>query len=139
MIYLVNTQQYSKETIMPFGNGTGPMGFGPRSGRGKGKFGGFRYNKTGFFSFRSRRNNWLFGLTSSLFLALLKDLGNPRGFLRNLTSNTFLGNKNDNSKKQSRVVRNAEYEIVEEKENKENEKELKYGSPHNSSNRISEK
>lgn len=124
---------------MPFGNGTGPMGFGPRSGRGRGKCSGFRYNQSGFFPFRRRRNNWLLGVTSSLFIALLKDLSNPQGILRNFASNAFPLNKKNNNRKQSRVVRNAEYEIVEEKENTEKKKELNYESQCNSPENFSEK
>ncbi|HLV31316.1 MAG TPA: hypothetical protein VKY57_07095 [Chitinispirillaceae bacterium] len=122
---------------MPFGDGTGPMGFGPRRGRGRHRR--FWCNSgSGMFSFR-RRNNWLFGITSSLLVALLKDLGNPRGFLRSFTCGSFPLNKNRSNNKSSRTVRDTEYEIVNQNDSKKERKEAGFESVHDLPDRIHKK
>jgi hypothetical protein len=43
---------------MPFGDGTGPMGFGPRTGRGAGNCAGFGQGAGRFFGRASRGLEW---------------------------------------------------------------------------------
>jgi len=122
---------------MPFGDGTGPMGFGPRRGRGRHRR--FWCNSgSGMFSFR-RRDNWLLGITSSLLVALLKDLGNPRGFLRSFSSGAFPLNKNSRNDKNTRIARETEYEIIDQNDSKKGRKEAGFESVHDSHDRISKK
>jgi len=74
----------AKENIMPLHDGTGPLGLGPRTGRGKGRCcTGFEY-KSVSYSALGRRNGWLLGIVLPLGTAILRDLLNPSGVIRRI-------------------------------------------------------
>lgn len=96
---------------MPFGNRTGPLGLGPGTGRRKGHCNtSFRFGDIGRAAFRGK-NKWLFGLAAPLAIAVVRDLVNPRGLLRQVVS-ALITNKTID---RNRINRNAEYNLVEEK------------------------
>ena len=64
---------------MPRGDGTGPFGFGPATGRGRGGCGRFSYMiRPGFLPRRMR----LIGSLVPVAAAVIRDLGNANGLLR---------------------------------------------------------
>jgi hypothetical protein len=95
---------------MPFGDGTGPFGSGPGTGRGKGWCKtGFRFAHIGRTAIHGQ-NRWLLGLAAPVIIAAIRDLVNPKGLLRQIAS-VFLSNKTKNDGHQIR--RNAEYTIAD--------------------------
>jgi hypothetical protein len=96
---------------MPSGDGTGPWGLGPGTGRGKG------WCKTGFgvanfgrSAFRGK-NKWLVGLAAPLVIAAIRDLASPTGFLRQLSA-AFLSGKR--MKGPPNIRRDAEYSVLDQ-------------------------
>lgn len=69
---------------MPLRDGTGPLGFGPGSGRGKGgcytKFGYRSMPRTIFHG----RPSWLLGIAVPLVAAVLRDLLNSSSMIRRI-------------------------------------------------------
>lgn len=67
---------------MPLCDGTGPLGLGPRTGRGKGRCcTGFNY-KSISYSVLSRKYGWLLGLVLPPGTVILRNLLNPSGVIR---------------------------------------------------------
>jgi hypothetical protein len=96
---------------MPSGDGTGPLGRGPGTGRGKGWCKtGIGFTSMGRTAFRGR-NRWLFGLAAPVIVAAIRDLLNPKGMLRQIAS-ALLSNKTKHDERQIR--RNAEYTIADD-------------------------
>ncbi|MBN1127643.1 MAG: DUF5320 domain-containing protein [Chitinispirillaceae bacterium] len=95
---------------MPLRDGTGPLGFGPKTGRGRG------WCRTGLRSVPLRplafgaRNRWLFGLAAPVIVAAIRDLANPRGVLRHLAQ-AFLSDKKKDKRNISHV---ADYAVINE-------------------------
>jgi hypothetical protein len=97
---------------MPLGDGTGPLGLGPRTGRGKGRCGaGARLGGTGRILFRGRKG-WLLGIAAPAVAAVVRDLANPSGLLRQFIRGVLPHKK---EKAMPPLSRDAEYVIVDGK------------------------
>jgi hypothetical protein len=95
---------------MPLRDGTGPLGFGPKTGRGRGWCGtGLRSVSLRPLAF-SARNRWLFGLAAPVIVAAIRDLANPYGVLRHLTR-ALLSEKKKNKHNISHI---ADYAVIKE-------------------------
>jgi hypothetical protein len=96
---------------MPLGDGTGPLGMGSRTGRGKGGCrGSGRYS--GYGRVMSCHNGgWFAGLAAPVVIALVRDLANPAGLLRRL-ARTLLPST---VSKPTRVIHDARYTVVDQK------------------------
>ena len=93
---------------MPGGNGRGPFGLGPGTGRGRG------WCRTGirFFSPDPIRgkNRWLLGFAVPVIAAALHDLSNPQGLLRRIAA-TLLPDKR--IKDMRRINDTVHYTVME--------------------------
>jgi hypothetical protein len=97
---------------MPARDGTGPVGMGPGTGRGRGWCRtGVRFSAIGWTAFRGK-NRWLLGLAAPVIAAAVRDLINPKGVLRHIAS-ALRSNKRKNVP--HKVSREADYTVVEEK------------------------
>ncbi len=98
---------------MPSGDGTGPWGFGPGTGRGRlGCRGAGRRQL--FRPGLPTGRRWQAGIVAPLLIAAFRDLTNPSGFLRRLLS---LANTRKGNQPRPRVVRDADYDTIDEKQN----------------------
>jgi hypothetical protein len=79
---------------MPYRDGTGPSGFGPGTGRGRGGYGLSPLVGTGF----SARRMGFLGAFVPVVAAAVRDLANPDGLLRT-AGKKLIARKTDNSKK----------------------------------------
>ena len=73
---------------MPRGDGTGPSGLGPNTGRGRGLCGG-----AGHTLFGGGRG-WFWGLAAPAVAAIARDLANPSGLLRRLARGLLTRGRN---------------------------------------------
>jgi hypothetical protein len=97
---------------MPRGNGTGPAGIGPGTGRRRGPCGnGTGFGGIGRTAFRAR-NPWLLGLAMPLVVAAIRDLVNPKGLLRQCATVLFPGKPRPGGK---RVACDAEFSVLDSK------------------------
>lgn len=96
---------------MPLGDGTGPLGLGPRTGRGRGRcLAGVRSGRLG--RVRSRhRGGWLWGIALPVAAAALRDLANPAGLLRRTFGGLVSGPRRA---RLLRAARGADYDLVEQ-------------------------
>jgi hypothetical protein len=99
-----------KGGLMPGGDGRGPLGLGPGTGRGKG------WCKTGIqppgfgrTMFRGRRG-WFLGIAVPVAFAAVRDLANPQGLLRQFAHALASAMK----KNQRNISHIAEYTVIEE-------------------------
>ena len=94
---------------MPLRDGTGPLGFGPGSGRGKGGcYTGFGYRSMSRTIFHGRPG-WLLGIVVPLVAAVLRDVLNPSGMIRRIihvSPALKINNRND------KTISDAEYTEV---------------------------
>lgn len=94
---------------MPLRDGTGPLGFGPGSGRGRGGcYAGFGYRSMSRTIFHGRPG-WLLGIVAPLVSVVLRDLLNPSGVLRRIAHASLDKRIADGSKKS---IREAECTIM---------------------------
>jgi hypothetical protein len=97
---------FFRRIIMPFHDGTGPAGLGPKTGR---RGGGYGFGGSGF----SPRRIGFLGALVPVAVAVVRDLANPYGFLRT-TGRKLIERKPDNHGKPV----NASFTILEEKNSK---------------------
>ncbi|MBN1306785.1 MAG: DUF5320 family protein [Chitinispirillaceae bacterium] len=95
---------------MPLGDGTGPRGLGPGTGRGRGGCRGFSSFPAGF----GRRGTGIVGAMLPIAVAIVRDLANYNGLLRSFSRKLLPKKRTDSDK---RV--NASYTIIEEGKSKE--------------------
>lgn len=96
---------------MPSGNGTGPWGLGPRTGRKRGRcFTGNRYTVFSPTLF-SGKKGLLFGIIIPVFAAIIRDLLNPSGILRQISRSPSINNHRNVVAKE---VSDADYSIVDD-------------------------
>lgn len=95
---------------MPFGDGTGPLGLGPGTGRGKGwcRF-GMVSGSAWRMPFRGRKK-WIAGIAAPLIAAVIRDLANPSGFLRRTAVAFFSKRKAEDAR---RLSRDADYSVLD--------------------------
>ena len=91
---------------MPSGDGTGPFGMGPRTGRKMGWCKGYLYPE-GYFS--SRRMG-IIGILIPIAGALIRDVFNPHGLLRSFGNKLLTEKTNDKNK-----AIDADYSVITEK------------------------
>ena len=104
---------------MPSGDGTGPFGLGPGTGRRKGRCNtGSCFGDIGRGAFRGK-NRWLFGLAAPLVIAVIRDLTSPTGFLRQLSAAFLPGNR---MKDPQTIRRDAEYSVLDQQSAKPDQK-----------------
>lgn len=79
---------------MPLGDGTGPLGFGPRTGYGRGTClkRSFSYGM-GRRKIYGTKNKWLFSILTPVAIAVVRELIHPSGLLRQLVSPLLLKKK----------------------------------------------
>ncbi|MBN1574965.1 MAG: DUF5320 family protein [Chitinispirillaceae bacterium] len=94
---------------MPLGDGTGPRGLGPGTGRGRGGCRGFSYSPVGF----GPRGMGIFGAIIPIAAAIVRDLSNYNGLLRSFSRKLL-------PKKQMALGRqvNASYTVIDEEKSK---------------------
>ena len=98
---------------MPLRNGTGPLGSGPRSGRGNGWCRTGSVYRGSTRALPPGRHGWLAGIIVPLAAAILRDMLNPAGLLRG--SMRLLSHaKRTNTVQPGR--REAEYTVLENRE-----------------------
>jgi hypothetical protein len=71
---------------MPSGDGTGPLGLGPKTGSGRGLCNNAILSGTPRRAAFGGRKHWLIGLAAPIVVALIHDLANPTGILRHFPS-----------------------------------------------------
>ena len=89
---------------MPRNDGTGPLGLGPRTGRGRGWCRGFFFTGTR----GGRRRLGVFGMIVPIVGVIIRDVMNPQGLLHSLRRKYLPLNKD---RRQEPI--DAEYTIVE--------------------------
>jgi hypothetical protein len=95
---------------MPLRDGTGPWGFGPGTGRGRGWCRtGMRTPFLGPIIARGR-NRWLLGLAAPLIAAAIRDLANPKGLLRRIAVSLVPDKR---MKEMRRINDTAHYTVIE--------------------------
>jgi hypothetical protein len=95
---------------MPRSDGTGPLGLGPGTGRGRG------WCKTGIplpgfgrAMFRGK-NRWLFGMAVPVIVAAIRDLANPEGRLRQMARSLLAHSRDRNNA----ALRETGYTVIEQ-------------------------
>lgn len=101
---------------MPRGDGTGPLGQGPGTGRGRGWCRGFLFPND---RFSSKRLGFL-GALVPLVGAVIRDAINPNGLLRSVSRKLLINKKP--AKNNSDAIE-ANYSIIDEKAPQEITKE----------------
>jgi hypothetical protein len=105
-VFYESAGTFFRRIIMPFNDGTGPAGLGPKTGR---KGGWYNFGGSGF---SSRRIGFL-GVLVLIAVAIVRDLSNPYGILRSI-GKKFIERKPDNPGKPV----NASFTILEERKKK---------------------
>jgi len=94
---------------MPLRDGTGPLGLGPGSGRGKGRcYTGFGYRSMSRTVFHGRPG-WLLGIAVPLVAAVLRDLLNPSSMICRIVNLSLRQRIADNKQD---IVRQAEFSVM---------------------------
>ncbi len=93
---------------MPRGDGTGPLGQGPGTGRGRGWCRGFLFPND---RFSSKRLGFL-GALVPLVGAVIRDAINPNGLLRSVSRKLLINRK---PVKDNKDAIEANYSIIDEK------------------------
>ncbi|MBD3319471.1 MAG: hypothetical protein GF350_00070 [Chitinivibrionales bacterium] len=96
---------FSRRMFMPYQDGTGPLGFGPGTGRGRGWRRKFTSRRMDF----GIRRIGFFGSLIPVAVAAIRDLANPSGFLRS-TTRKLIARKPEDLKKPV----DASYSILDE-------------------------
>jgi hypothetical protein len=101
---------------MPGKDGTGPYGNDRIHSRGKTwHCTGFRYDGIGRTMFR-RRGGWIWGICAPVAAAVVRDILNPAGLLRQFMRLV----PHDRSRETDRTIRDAEYEVLENSKSVQN-------------------
>lgn len=117
---VVNIKSASEE-MMPYGDGTGPRGFGPRSGRGSGRCGRGMGRGAGGGSGRSSgrgsgrgsgRSGWLWSLLATVAGWALRDMRRPDSRIRSLFARKERG-AIGGSRRASFPERDDSYEVID--------------------------
>ena len=93
---------------MPLHDGTGPLGRGAGTGRGKGVCCGFGYKAFSHSVFHAR-HGWFLGILLPVGTAILRDLLNPSGVLRRIVNTSLNKSMADDSQK---IVRETECTVM---------------------------
>lgn len=109
---------------MPRGDGTGPFGMGPGTGRRRGACTpGTGFGASGRALFQGR-NRWLLGLAAPMVVAAIRDLVNPRGLLRQCAAAFFPGKTAPGEK---RIMHEAEFSVLDSNPSKKTDEKGRPG------------
>jgi len=97
---------------MPRGDGTGPFGMGPGTGRRRGGCAPRIGFSPGGRIPSPVRNRWLLGLAVPVIVAAIRDISNPRGLLRQCAS-VFFPKKP--LQRGTRISCDAEFSVLDSK------------------------
>lgn len=95
---------------MPLHDGTGPWGLGPGSGRGSGRCLTGTGHKSAFHYGFNRKHGLLFGMLLPIGTAIVRDLLNPSGVIRQIVQVSTAPKNGSNA---SKIRRNAEFTEVD--------------------------